>query len=130
MALRTHPTRIALALVAALIPLSSLAQGASGPAAARAFIAAPDVYKIVAEGQQHRVLAVTLRPGQRSAEHHHPAQTAVFFINDCILKLTEGGSDMNAGMSAGTAIFMGLPTTHAAQNVGTTDCKMVYFEPK
>ena len=127
------PTFTAAALRAALcLSLSAGAAAASAQtsAAPRSSTAAPEVYKVIAQGPQHRVLNVVLEPGQRTPPHSHPPATAVYFVTACSLKIAEFGSETDARPAAGTAIFMGVVYSHSVLNTSKSPCRMVYFEPK
>ncbi|MDJ0890584.1 MAG: hypothetical protein QNK18_05235 [Gammaproteobacteria bacterium] len=51
--------------------------------------ASPDVYKILAENDQWRVIQATWQPGQEDNFHSHPADRVSFFVTDCRLQLSK-----------------------------------------
>lgn len=99
----------------ALTSLSALSLGllALGPAHAqtlpRSFVASPEIYKVLAQNDQYKVIAVTWKPGQKDALHAHPAN-AVYYLTDCSLRIyAPDGSPRDAQPKA--------------------DCRLVMFEP-
>jgi hypothetical protein len=111
----------------ALFPGFVSAQSTISP---RAHLAAPDLYKVIAEGNQSRVMEVVLRPGQRDPIHSHPSGTAIYFVTACSLKVTQFGVDVDTYPAAGTARIYGAIGSHSTLNVGKSDCKMVIVEPQ
>ena len=51
-------------------------------------VASPDVYKVLAENDQFRVLEATWQPGQEDNYHSHPADRVSLYRTDCTLRLT------------------------------------------
>jgi quercetin dioxygenase-like cupin family protein len=106
---------------------------AAGPAAAqdapRSFAASPDVYRVVAENPQYKVIEVTWKAGQRDKAHGHPA-SAVYYLTDCSLRLhLPDGSYRDAAPKAGFALVQQPIASHSVENRGTGDCRLVMFEP-
>ena len=58
--------------------LALMLLGTAGTAFAQAFphslVASPDIYKVIAENAQYRVIEVNWQPGQRDVMHSHPAR--------------------------------------------------------
>lgn len=106
---------------------------AASPAAAQAlplsFAASPEIYQVVAEGPQYRVISVTWKPGQRDKMHSHPA-SAVHYLTDCKLRLrTPDGAVRDVAPVAGLAIVQPPIPAHDVENIGSADCRLVMFEP-
>ena len=101
--------------------------------APRAWDASPDVYKVIAESETHRIIQVTWKPGQRDAFHSHPAGMGVYYVTNCKLsgRLPTSNNPQSAERKAGQARFQPKPTmSHSVENVGTSECRIVLFEPK
>lgn len=95
----------------------------------RSFVASPDVYKVIAENDQYRVISVTWKPGQRDILHSHPA-SAVYYLTDCNLRIhAPDGTFRDARPSAGAAIVQVPIPGHMLENIGTSECRLVMFEP-
>src|SRR5215510_2398613 len=73
-------------------------------AAPRSFAASPDVYKVIPEDEQYRVIAVTWKPGQRDNWHSHGAPVAAYNVTDCNIRLhTPDGKTVDGNTKAGDA---------------------------
>ena len=95
----------------------------------RSFVASPDIYKVVAQNEQYKVISVTWKPGQKDVLHSHPAN-AVYYLTDCSLRIhAQDGSFRDAQPKAGFAIVQIPIPGHVLENVGSTDCRVVMFEP-
>lgn len=119
-----------LAIVAGLLAVAALPAPAAAQAQPRSFEASPEVYKVIAENADYKVIEVTWKPGQQDKMHSHPA-SAVYYLNDCALRGTlPDGKSGEGKPRAGMAVVQGPIAAHSMQNVGTTDCKLIMFEPK
>jgi len=89
----------------------------------------PETHKVILDNDQVRVLEVRIPPGQKIAMHSHPANV-VYYVTDYKLKVTspDGKTAVREG-KAGTASWSG-PTSHAIENVGTTEVHTVQVEMK
>ncbi len=108
--------------------------GAAGTALAQTFphslVASPDIYKVIAENAQYRVIEVNWQPGQRDVMHSHPA-SAVYYPMDCVLRgRAPNGATFDGLATAGTARVQMPIAAHMVENTGTKECKVIMFEPK
>lgn len=109
--------------------------GATGAAMAQttphALLAAPDIYKVIAENDQYRVIEVTWKAGQRDPIHSHPA-SAVYYPVDCTLRgFSSSGAAIGSRLNkAGTAVVQPPIEAHSVENIGQSECKLIMFEPK
>jgi len=95
----------------------------------RSFVASPDIYKIIAENDQYKVVSVTWKPGQKDVIHSHPA-SAVYYLTDCSLRIyAKDGAFRDAQPRAGAAIVQRPIPGHVLENIGTSDCRLIMFEP-
>lgn len=120
----------------ALVAVSALG-GFAAPApvwaqaAPRSFAASPDVYKLIAENEQYRVIAATWKPGQRDTWHSHGAPVAVYNLTDCTARIhTPDGKSIDVNPKAGQASVRAQAPSHSFENVGKSECKLILFEPK
>ena len=111
--------------VAALGSVLSHAQDAP-----RSFVASPDIYKVIAEDDNYRVIAVTWKPGQRDKLHSHGSVVAAYNLTDCTARIhNQNGKTTELSRKAGQALVS--PTQiHSIENVGKKNCKIILFEPK
>ena len=104
-----------------------------GPAQAqqlpRSFAASPDIYKVIAQNEQFKVIAVTWQPGQKDLLHSHPA-SAGYYLTDCSVRTcTADGTCREAQPKAGFGFVQAPIAGHVFQNIGATECRIVMFEP-
>lgn len=95
------------------------------------FAASPDVYKVIGENEQYRVIAVTWKPGQRDNWHSHGAAVAAYNLTDCNMRVhTPDGKTLDRTSKAGDARVQKQGPSHSLENIGKTECKLILFEPK
>lgn len=117
--------RWALALLALGFAGSALAQTAPP-----GFVASPEIYKVIAENDKFRVIEVSWRPGQKDQLHSHP-DAAVYYLTNCFMRNQFPGMPPQEGKPiAGTARVQPPITSHTVENIGTSDCRLIMFEPK
>src|SRR5712675_1827882 len=64
----------------------------------------PDVYKVIFEDQNFRVIAVTRKKGVHDKAHGHPVPSIVYNITDCATKTyTPDGKTSEVTRKAGSA---------------------------
>lgn len=116
--------------MAALAALAlGLAAGAQAQSLPRSYAASPDVYKVIAQNDQYKVIAVTWAPGQKDALHLHRAN-AVYYLTDCRLRMHAlDGAFRDVQPKAGSAVVQGVIPGHVVENIGAADCRLVMFEP-
>ena len=94
------------------------------------FLASPEVYKVMAENEQYRIISVTWKPGQRDAPHSHPA-AGVYFLTDCALRFfAADGTSRDGQPRAGYAAVQAPIASHSVENIGPADCQLIMFEPR
>ena len=98
-----------------------------------AHVASPEVYRILAENDQFRVIEATWQPGQEDDYHSHTPDRVSLYQTDCKLRLTNSdGSSRVAEPRAGTAkARSGKPVkSHKAKNLGDEICIIRIVELK
>lgn len=107
-----------------------LAAAVAAQPAPPSFQASPEVYKVVSENDTYRVIEVTWAAGHRDAPHSHP-MAATYFLTDCELRFfLPDGSTRDGKPKTGFSTVQAAIPSHSVQNVGTSPCKLVMFEPK
>jgi hypothetical protein len=119
-------TGFSLALIAGMISSGALAQTAEPT-----YKGDPDVYKLIFEDANFRVIEATRKAGLHDKAHGHPAPAIVYFLTDCPTKTydAEGKATEMTG-KAGTARAVPIIASHSAENTGSTDCKQLFVEKK
>ena len=91
----------------------------------------PDVYKVIFEDQNFRVVEVLRKKGVHDKAHSHPVPSVVYNLTDCKSKLyTADGKSSETERKAGTVQAVPVIASHSAENVGTAECKQLFFEKK
>jgi hypothetical protein len=91
----------------------------------------PDVYKVIFEDQNFRVIATTRKKGVHDKAHGHPVPSIVYNVTDCPTKLhAADGKTTDVPGKAGTSNAVPVTTSHSAENIGTADCQQLLVERK
>lgn len=91
----------------------------------------PDVYKVIFEDANFRVIMGTRKAGQKDKAHGHPLPGIVYNVNDCKNRIySPDGKSRLADNKAGTANATPVVASHQTENIGTSDCMQVFVERK
>ena len=96
-------------------------------------VASPEVYKVLAENDQWRVIEATWAPGQQDAMHSHPADRVSLYVTDCHLLITtaDGSSREGKPKAGAVRVISGAPVAaHIAKNIGDSPCVIRIVELK
>jgi hypothetical protein len=105
--------------------------GAIAQTAAPTFQGDPDVYKVIFEDANFRVIEATRKKGVHDKAHGHPLPSIVYNLTDCSTKLyAADGKTNETAAKAGTATAVPVIASHSAENIGTADCKQLFVERK
>jgi hypothetical protein len=112
----------------ALLCIASPALAQSAPPT---FQADPDIYKLVFENDNFRVIAATHPKGVRDKLHGHPLPFVVYFLTDCTLThySANGTTRVDTNKAGGVAAFPG-GSSHSVENTGPADCREMFVERK
>jgi hypothetical protein len=119
-----------LALSAAVF-LCAGASAATAQSAPPSYQADPDVYKVIFEDQNFRVITGTWKPGVHDKTHSHPVPSAVYSLTDCMSRIYgPDGKATESSSKAGTAHAVPIIQSHSAENIGPATCSVVFVERK
>lgn len=90
----------------------------------------PDVYKIVYEDANLRIIESVRKVGVTDKIHSHPIASVIYAVTDCKTKQTAEGKSMETDSKAGSARLLPVIPAHTAENIGTNDCKQLFIEKK
>jgi hypothetical protein len=91
----------------------------------------PDVYKVIFEDQNFRVIAATWKKGTTDKPHSHPVPFIVYALDDCTIRIhNPDGSTRDITNKAGAASAGPVTVSHTAENVSATDCRAIFVERK
>ena len=115
----------------AMVSLVAIAGFAYAQEAPRSFVASPEIYKVVAQGDRCLVIEATWTPGQRDAFHSH-ALGAVYWVTACNARdFLPDGRSRDSAVRAGTYRVIGKPVlSHSVKNIGESECRAMVFEHK
>jgi quercetin dioxygenase-like cupin family protein len=123
-----RPATFSLSVIALLLPVSSLVLAQNAPPT---YQADPDVYKVVFEDQNLRVIAATWKKGATDKSHSHPVPSVIYALTDCSLRVTApDGTKRDLNSKAGSSMAVAITASHSAENVGAADCQAVFVERK
>jgi quercetin dioxygenase-like cupin family protein len=95
------------------------------------YTAAPEVYKLISENENFRVILVTWKPGQRDAWHSHAGPLAAYRLTDCKQRAyTPDGKSQDRESKQGTVNYTPMTASHSLENIGKTDCRILIVEKK
>ena len=119
----------ALSTMAVLYMASSAALAQNAPPS---YQGDPDVYKVIFEDQNFRVIEAVRKKGVHDKPHSHPLPSIVYNLTDCTTKqYAADGKTSESTSKAGTARTTSVITTsHSAENTGQSDCKTLFVERK
>src|SRR5215831_17567627 len=116
------------AAIAAVLVTATIAFAQSSP---QTYQADPDVYKVIFEDENFRVIAATWKKGTRDKDHSHPLPSVGYAVTDCAHKIVApDGTSRDVISKAGSANAVPMTQSHHAENVGASDCQVVFVERK
>jgi hypothetical protein len=121
---------IAFTLAAALLATAA-SQHAFAQAAEPSYKGDPDVYKVIFENADVRIIEAIRKKGVHDKAHSHPTPSLVYYLTDCTTKqyAADGKTTESVG-KAGTANPVPVIASHSAENTGPADCKQLFIERK
>jgi hypothetical protein len=119
---------LALSTMALLYLASSAAVAQTAPPT---YQGDPDVYKVIFEDQNFRVIASTRKKGVHDKAHSYPVPSITYFLTDCVTRLyAADGKTTDLTSKAGTAQAVAVTQSHSAENIGPADCQAIFVERK
>lgn len=111
--------------------LCAAALFASPPAEAQDSVAvAPQLHKVLIDNDKVRVLEVTLKPGDKIPMHSHPGgYVSISATGSKARFVTPDGKSADREMKANDPVWSDA-VTHTAENIGTTEAKVIVVELK
>jgi len=91
----------------------------------------PDVYKVIFEDANFRVISINRKKGVTDKPHGHPVPGVIYNVTDCSTKLRAANGQIRDAISkAGTANTTPIVASHTAENTGSADCHQIIVEKK
>lgn len=128
---RKHPALIVhLWISGAILALVAASPSVLADGVPAAWVASADVYKVMKEDDNFRIVRATWQPGQRDKPHSHKP-LGVYFVTSCDLRIyEEGGKVRDAHPKAGGAFLQKPVREHSVENIGGAVCENIIFEEK
>jgi hypothetical protein len=124
---------LTLGAIVTLLPalLCSAPSSAVAQSAPPSYQGDPDVYKVIFEDENFRVIKSVRKKGEHDKPHSHPLPSVVYFLTDCPTRLyTPDGKTTDSTSKAGTARVAPVTQSHSAENIGSADCESLFVERK
>jgi len=122
-------TTLALGAMALVSLASSAAMAQNVPPS---YEGDPDVYKVIFEDQNFRVIDQVRKKGVHDKLHSHPP-SIVYYLTECT-SVVYGPDGKPTGspsvVKAGTARAVPINPGHSVENVGPEDCHALFVERK
>lgn len=91
---------------------------------------APEIYKVLLDNEQVRVLDIRLKPGGRSPMHSHPPYVIYSLNAFSKVRFTlPDGSSKDVEMKAGDTVWSDAET-HSVENLGNAEAHVLNIELK
>ena len=123
-------TALALGASALMSLASSAAMAQNAPPS---YEGDPDVYKVIFEDQNFRVIDSIRKKGVHDKLHSHPVPSIVYYPTECT-SVVYGPDGKPTGspsvVKAGTARAVPINSGHSVENVGPQDCHALFVERK
>ena len=120
--------------IKAVMPLCAalaFASVSSAQSVPPSYQASPDVYQLISENENFRVVLATWKPGQRDAWHSHAGPLASYRLTDCkATAYTPDGKTQSREAKRGEVLYNPVIASHSVQNTGTADCQVLIVEKK
>ncbi|HEY1545612.1 MAG TPA: hypothetical protein VGG01_24685 [Xanthobacteraceae bacterium] len=121
--------RAMLALSAPVVGMAS--SYAAAQSAPPTYQADPDVYKVIFEDSNFRVIEAIRKKGVHDKTHGHPVPAVIYSVSGCSPKLYGADGKIRMATSkAETAMAVPIIVSHSAENVGPADCHEIFVERK
>ena len=87
--------------------------------------------KPLLDNDQVRIFEATIKVGEKTPEHSHPADEATYVLSGGKIKLTlPNGTTSIEERKTGELSWRTAPVTHVAENVGDTELRFLIIELK
>jgi hypothetical protein len=93
-------------------------------------VVSPEIYKVLFENDEIRVLEVTYKPGERDALHSHPMYTVVAETGGTVRIHVPGAEPVDSAIEAHHPLRLDPVKAHWVENTGDTTIRIIAVEFK
>jgi quercetin dioxygenase-like cupin family protein len=87
--------------------------------------------KPLLDNDQVRMYEATIKVGDKTPEHSHPADEAIYVLSGGTVKVTlPNGTTRTEELKTGEVRWRTAPETHVAENVGATEIRLLTIQLK
>lgn len=116
--------------LAYLIGATSISSNVLAQSSPPSWEASRDVYKVIGETAQYRIILGTWKPDQSDNPHSHTPGLVVY-LSDCNLRNHRPGmAPDDYAVKAGDFRPIAGIGSHHVENIGKTDCQLIHVEKK
>jgi quercetin dioxygenase-like cupin family protein len=90
---------------------------------------APHVYKVLFENERVRILEVAMEPGARTEMHAHPDYFVYLLSAGKVRFTAPSGETAELELPAGAGMWRDAEE-HATENIGGSELRAIFCEPK
>lgn len=95
----------------------------------RSYVASPDIFNVIARNEQAVLVLADWKPGQRSNQYSQPARLS-YALTACALQYTTPkGLSWAYQFGADRAGSTAADESTSVENVGSTECRLLIFQP-
>ncbi len=117
-------------LASALVSLA-IVSAAAAQSSPPTYQGDPDVYKVIFEDANFRVISATWKKGVNDKLHSHPVAFIVYPVTDCTIRLHNPDGSTRVNETKAGAPFAGpIVPSHTAENISDHDCQAIFVERK
>jgi hypothetical protein len=122
---------VSAAFAIAAVGLAVPVRASAADAYPLSYVVNPNIYKIVSENDDYRVIKATWPPGAKDEMHSHPVSFVSVFLTDCSRHFSfPDGKSNDAVLKKGLVVLQDPVPAHSFQNTGTADCEVLLIEKK
>ena len=120
---------IAGMFVGSIVTTGGAALASRVPTAQDSVQQSPELYRVLLDNDEVRVLEDPLKPGEKEPLHAHP-DGVVYGFNDSKIRVTSADGKVTESAGKAGDVFWRKSVTHALENVGETDVHSLAVEIK
>jgi hypothetical protein len=128
---RARARSAGLLVLAATLAGAHLTASSADAKAPFPYDASPEIYKVISENDDFRVILATWPAGFKDNFHNHPVSFVSYFVTDCSRRIYfPDGKTTEGVFKKGQAVFTGAVESHSFENTGSAECQILIVDKK